>query len=230
MARFNASQVDNYKSSSSGSFFSLANDGDYETVRLMYNDMNDVELFSVHEVEVNGQTYWVNCLREYDEPVHKCPLCASGNRLQVKMWVPLYIVNTQEVKVWERGRTFVAQIESAARRFKPLVSTIFDIERKGKKGDQTTTYSLINVDKDETTLDQLPELPQVVGNIVKELTFEELEKFLQTGQLPNTNTSAPQTRNPGSDRRPASNTEQPVVRRQPRTRQPNEEYPTTDVF
>lgn len=234
MARFNASQVDNYKPTGAGSFFSLANDGDYEQVRLMYNDMADVELFSVHEIEVNGNTYWVNCLREYDQPVANCPLCASGNKIQVKMWVPLYIENTQEVKVWERGRTFVSKLESAARRFTPLASNIFEIERNGKKGDQNTTYELIHIKRDEKQLVDLPELPQVVGTIVKELTFEELEQFIQTGSLPSVeaNANKPQTRNPASDRRPASNTEQQVVRRQPRTRTAGEgeSQPRTDVF
>lgn len=232
MARFKADQVEQYKTGGAGgSFFSLQNDKDYETVRLMYNDMNDVELFSVHEIEVNGQTQWVNCLREYDEPVDNCPLCAAGNRLQVKMWVPLYMENTGEVKVWERGRTFVAQIESAARRFSPLVSSTFDIERNGKKGDQNTTYALVKVNGEEKTLDQLPPKPQVVGTIVKEYTFDELETYLQTGNVPG-NTNNVQTRNPATDRRPASSTEQPVTRRtQPRTRTESVTVATqTDVF
>lgn len=214
MARFKADQVDNYKVSGGGSFFSLQNDKDYAKVRLMYNDMNDVELFSVHEVEVNGQTYWVNCLREYDEPIDKCPLCAAGNKIQVKMWVPLYLTETQEVKIWERGRTFVSKLESASRRFSPLASCTFEIERNGKKGDQNTTYELIYIDKDETKLEDLPPLPEIVGTVVKELTAEQLEEFLQTGVLPGQQNNATQTRNPASDRRPASNAnEQTVVRR-----------------
>lgn len=230
MARFDVSQLDNYKPSGNGSFFGLANDGDYEQVRLMYNDMNDVELFSVHEVEVNGQSYWVNCLREYDQPVDDCPLCAAGNKIQVKMWVPLYIENTKEVKVWERGRTFVSKLESASRRFTPLVSNIFEIERNGKKGDQNTTYELIHIKRDDVKLDELPELPQIVGTIVKELTREELEDFLATGKLPGTENNT-KTRNPGSDRRPASNATETPVRRQPRTRTSEaSEQPRTDVF
>ncbi len=232
MARFNASMVENYKPAGAGSFFSLANDGDYESVRLMYNTMEDVELFSVHEVEVNGQTYWVNCLREYDQPVHECPLCAAGNKLQVKMWVPLYLTKTQEVKVWERGRTFVSKLESAARRYNPLCSCIFEIERNGKKGDQNTTYELMYVEKDDTQLQDLPELPQVAGSIVKELTADQMEDYLQTGQVPfGNNTDKPQTRNPASDRRPSSNAgEQVAVRRSSRTRTASESQPTTDVF
>lgn len=230
MARFRADQADQYKTNVGGSFFSLANDKDYETVRLMYNSMDDVELFSVHEIEVNGQTYWVNCLREYDEPVDNCPLCKAGNRLQVKMWVPLFLTKTGEVKIWERGRTFLSKLESSARRFNPLVSNIFEIERNGKKGDQNTTYELIQIEHDDITLDSLPELPQVLGTVVKDFTHEQLTEFIATGKLPGLN-NAPATRNPATDRRPSSNNEQPVTRRSAaRTRQPGEEYPTTDVF
>lgn len=229
MARFNASQADNYKPAGTGSFFSLANDKDFETVRFMYNNMDDVEAFSVHEVEVNGQTQWVNCLREYDQPVDNCPLCAAGNKLQVKMWVPLYIVKTGEVKIWERGRTFISQLDTASRRFNPLVSGVFDIERQGKKGDQNTTYSLINIDKDDTQLADLPELPEVMGSIVKEFTFEELQNYLQTGTLPGSNDNKPQTRNPATDRRPSTSNEQ-VTRREVRTRSTGATQPRTDVF
>lgn len=231
MARFDASQVDNYKTGGSGSFFGLANDKDYATVRFMYNDIKDVELFSVHEIEVNGQTQWVDCLRTYDEPVDNCPLCAAGNKLNVKMWVPLYIVETGEVKIWERGRTFVSQLDSASRRFNPLCSSTFDIERNGKKGDQNTTYALIAMQKDDTTLADLPEVPNVVGTVVKQLTFEQLSEYVNTGKIAGLQTEA--KRNPAADRRPASNVgEQVVTRRsQPRTRTASTtEQPQTDVF
>ena len=230
MARFKAADVDNYKTGNGGTFFSLANDGDYERVRLMYNDMEDVELFSVHEIEVGGQTYWVNCNREYDEPLDKCPLCEAGNKITVKMWIPLYIENTKEVKVWERGRTFVSKLESAARRFTPLVSNIFEIERNGKKGDQQTTYELIHVERDKTTLDELPEKPEIIGTIVKELTCEQMTEFLETGKLPNDNKSNTQ-RNPERDRRGRSNSEeQSIPRRQVRTRGTSDDQSETDVF
>lgn len=229
MARFRPDEVDNYKPTGTGTFFGLANDKDYETVRLMYNTTDDVEMFSVHEIEVNGQTHWVDCLRTYDQPVDCCPLCAAGNKLRVKMWVPLYIENTGEVKIWERGKTFLSKLESAARRFSPLASNIFEIERNGKKGDRDTTYELIYIKTDDKKLEELPEAPQILGSIVKELTVEEMNAYLQTGKVPFNNENNTQTRNPGSDRRPASNNEQ-VVRRQVRTRTTDGAQPRTDVF
>jgi len=231
MARFKADQAENYKPAGAGSYFSLENDGDYEQVRLMYNDMNDVDCFSVHEIEVSGNKYWVNCLREYDQPIDDCPLCAAGNKLNVKLWVPLYLKNTKEVKIWERGRTFLSKLESASRRFTPLVSNIFEIERNGKKGDKDTTYELIHISRDAVQLKDLPELPEIVGTIVKELTKEEMEDFLATGKLPSTEANkSQQDRNPATDRRSRSNTgEQPIVRRQVRTRENNAQA-QTDVF
>lgn len=229
MARFNASEVENYKPAGTGSFFGLANDKDCESVRLMYNNMDDAELFSVHEIEVNGKSYWVNCLREYDKPVDDCPLCAAGNRLQVKMWVPLYIEKTGEVKIWERGRTFVPKLEGAARRFNPLVSNIFEIERNGKKGDRDTTYEIFHIKQDDKKLEDLPAVPDVVGSIVKELTFDEMANYLQSGTVSFGQEDKPQTRNPVADRRPVSNNDQ-VARRQVRTRTSVDTQPRTDVF
>lgn len=223
MARFTPDKIDNYKTGGNGAFFSLANDKDFETVRLMYNDMNDVGLYSVHEIEMNGTTYWVNCLREYDQPIDDCPLCKAGSKLHVKLWVPLYIVNTGEVKVWERGRTFVSKLDSTCRRYNPLVSTVFDIERNGKKGDKETKYELIYMDKDDTKLEDLPELPKVEGSIVKILTFDQLQEYVQTGKIAELEKDKTQDRNPATDRRPSANSSQAPVRRATRARAPQED-------
>ena len=90
-------------------------------------------------------------------------------------------------------------------------------KRNGKKGDQNTTYELIHISQDDMTLDQLPERPQIVGTVVKECTFEELQQFLNTGILPGVEAKQP-TRNPATDRRPASNDSQVARRTTARTR------------
>lgn len=229
MARFSVGEVDNYKVQGASDYFSLANDKDYEEVRLMYNDMEDVQLYSVHEIEVNGKTVKVNCLREYDQPLSDCPLCAAGNKLQVKMWVPLYLTRTSEVKVWERGRTFVSKLESAARRHNPLVSARFEIERNGKKGDQQTTYELMFVEKDGTQLQDLPPLPEIEGTILKNLTKQQMQEYLQTGTINDLAKEQKSVgRNPQSDRRPSSQQE-PVVRRRTRASEPTPEITDENI-
>ena len=140
MARFNAHEVDNYGGQGGGGFFSLKNDKDVATVRFMYNTIDDVEGFAVHEIEVDGRKRYVNCLREYNQPVDDCPLCAAKQRVLAKVFVPVYDEETQEIKIWDRGKTFFSKISSLCARYNPLVSTPFEIERNGKKGDTNTTY------------------------------------------------------------------------------------------
>ena len=64
MARFRAEESENYGGNGGGGFFSLKNDGDIGRVRFMYSGIDDVEGFSVHEVQVDGKKRYVNCLRE----------------------------------------------------------------------------------------------------------------------------------------------------------------------
>ena len=55
MGRFGASEVDNYGGSGGSSFFTLKDDGDVARVRFMYNSMEDVVGYAVHEVEIDGK-------------------------------------------------------------------------------------------------------------------------------------------------------------------------------
>ena len=79
MARFGINDADNYGNNGGSSFFSLKNDKDTASVRFMYNGLEDVEGYAVHKVEIEGKTRYVNCIREYNEPRSKCPLCNNGN-------------------------------------------------------------------------------------------------------------------------------------------------------
>ena len=90
MARFNAQEADNYGGQGGGGFFSLKNDKDVATVRFMYNAIEDVEGFAVHEIEVDGRKRYVNCLRDYNQPVDDCPLCAAKQRVIAKVFVYVY--------------------------------------------------------------------------------------------------------------------------------------------
>ena len=209
MGRFSYDDVDNYGSSGGSSFFSLKNDGDVARVRFMYNDMNDVEGYAVHEVEVDGKRRFVNCLREYNEPKSNCPLCANGNTQKVKLYIPIYDVDDKEVKIWERGKNFFSKISSLCARYAngntPLVSHVFEIERHGKKGDTGTTYEIYDVSCDETTLEDLPEVPDIIGGIVLDKIKDELEFYVNEGYFSNGGTKkssgdVPVRRTPASRR------------------------------
>ena len=187
MAKFSVNDVENYGGNGGGNFFSLKNDKDVATVRFMYNTIEDVEGYAVHEVEVDGKKRYVNCLRSYNEPVDKCPLCAARYKVLAKLFVMLYDVDAEEVKVWDRGKTFFSKLSSLCARYNPLVSTPFEIERNGKKGDTKTTYETYALDTDETKLEDLPEIPELLGTLILDKTAEELNYFLDNGVFPGSN-------------------------------------------
>lgn len=184
MARFNADTADNF-GGSKGNWFSLKNDGDTANVKFMYSGMDDVEGYSVHELKfADNRRVLVNCLRDYNSPIDDCPLCKAGYQIKPKVFVPLYDNDTEEVKIWERGKNFFKKISSISARYKPLVAHNFDIERHGAKGDMKTEYEFFETGEDGKTLEDLPEVPQILGTIVKDKTADEMEYFLDHGDFP----------------------------------------------
>ena len=186
MGRFNYQDSDNYGNSSSN-FFSLKDDGDIARVRFMYNDLNDVTGYAVHEIEVDGNKRYVNCLRSYNEPKSKCPCCANDYMQKAKIYVPLYNVDTKEVQLWERGKKFLGKLQSICTRYarqdSPLVNHVFEIERHGKKGDTQTTYEVYEVGSDDTTLQDLPEVIEPLGNVILDKSYDELDSYVRTGSF-----------------------------------------------
>ena len=184
MAKFTADNVDKYGGQGGGGYFSLKNDKDVATVRFMYNDINDVEGYAVHRIEVDGKNRYVNCIRDYDQPVDQCPFCRERMPQYAKLFIPLYNEDEQKVQVWERGKKFFQKISSICSRYPQLVSHTFEIERNGKAGDQQTTYEIYETGKDKTSLTDLPEVPDVLGGVVLDKTAEDMEYFLETGEFP----------------------------------------------
>lgn len=188
MPRFYAGDEEKYGGSGGGGFFGLKNDGDVARVRFLYNGIDDVEGYAVHEVEVDGKKRYVNCLREYNQPIDECPFCKDHKFQTVKLYIPIYNVDEDKVQVWERGKKFFAKLSSLCARYSdektPLVSQLFEIERNGKQGDTNTTYEVYPVGQpDSTTLEDLPELPKVLGGLILDKTYEEMEYYLENGEF-----------------------------------------------
>lgn len=184
--RYSISELDNYSSEGgTGKYFSLKEDKDTARARFMANTIEDIPFYVVHEVEVNGKRTSVKCNRNYGDPIDNCPLCKAGIKNQIKFIIPMYMEDEGVVKFWERGKTFASKISSLASRFNPLVNTLFEIERNGAKGNTSTTYETfaINTSQGESILNQLPEIPEVMGTIIKDKTNEEMENFLNTGSF-----------------------------------------------
>ena len=73
----------------------------------------------------------------------------------------------------------------------PYGSSLYDndfsceIERNGAKGDTNTTYKVFPLaqEKDNTLIKDLPEFDDLLGGYVLDLSFEDMEEFLQTGKV-----------------------------------------------
>lgn len=189
--RFRMDEADRYGGQGAGSFFQLKNDKDTAHVRFMYNGIDDIYGYAVHRVEVEGKQRYVACLREYTQPIDDCPFCAAKIPVRARLFLFLYDVEADEVKVWERGRTFFSKMASLASRYTPLVSTVFEIERNGKPGDTSTTYETFHITTDKTRIEDLPEIPDIIGTIILKKEFEDMNFYLDNGYFLDANTPAP---------------------------------------
>lgn len=180
MARFGVNEADNYGGSGGGGFFSLKDDKDTAPVRFLYDSIEDVEGFAVHEIEIEGKKRAVNCLREYGQPIEVCPFCQAGKPVKVKYYVPLAQIADDKVVIWERGKKFGQKLSSMCSRYPHLVSHTFEIERNGKAGDQQTTYEIYETGQDETTIDNF-EIPKVLGTVVMDKSADDMQYFLDRG-------------------------------------------------
>lgn len=208
MARFNASQADNYGGQGGAGFFRLANDGDVAKVRFMYRTIDDVEGMSVHSVEIDGKKRYVNCLREYNEPMSKCPFCREHMPVQAKLFVPVYDVDEDRVKIWERGKKFFNKISGLCSRYDSLVEKEFEIERHGKAGSTDTTYEIFPVDKcEKLDMEDLPELPEDFAKFVLDKSADDMEYFLEEGEFPPEEDDEAPRRRRGNDNRKNRNDE-----------------------
>lgn len=195
MARFKAGDADNYGGNGGGGFFSLKNDQDTARVRFLYNSVEDVEGMSVHEVEVDGKKRYVNCPREYNDPIEHCPFCAKGERAFVKVFVPLYNYDAGTTQIWERGKKFFAKMSSLCSRYPDISKHCFDIVRCGKAGDTATTYEIYEAGPAEG---EAPSAEEALGSFVMDMTYEEMQSYCNGGSVNRGSEDYPRR---GSDRR-----------------------------
>lgn len=210
MARFNMAEADNYGSGNSGSFFSLKNDKDTARVRFLYNTIEDVEGYAVHQIDTSdGKHRYVNCLRAYNEPLEKCPFCAAQMRVVPKLFLKLYNEDAGECQIWERGKSYFERISSLSSRYNPLVDEIVEIERNGKAGDKQTSYTFYPVENVPTDINQY-DCKDPLGTIIMDKTADEMNEYLVNGAFPSDGEQVSQARTASRE-----NLDYPTGRRTP---------------
>ncbi len=221
MARFTSNDVDKYGGNGGAGYFSLKGDGDSAVVRFLYNDVDDVEGYAVHEIEIDGKKRYVNCLREYNQPIDDCPFCKAKQYQIAKLFIPLYNEDEDKIQVWERGKKFFSKISGICSRYNkaPIVSQTFEIVRNGKPGDKQTSYEIYRTDEpaDDTRVEDF-EAPNILGSTILDKTAEDMEFYLEEGYFP-----------PEEDEMPTRRSSRRDEEEAPRRRSSRREEPEEDV-
>ena len=184
MAGFSIEQTEKSGGQGGGGFFSLKNDKETAKVRFLFNDADDVQSQSVHQVEVDGKKRWVDCLRGYGAPIDDCPFCKAGKFVNFKYFIPLYNMDADTTQIWERGKKFGSKLSSMCSRYAPVVNHIFEIERNGKPGDQQTSYEIYECGDVDGSVEDF-DFQNPVGTVIMQKSADEMEAYLKTGYFPN---------------------------------------------
>ena len=189
MGRINYDDVDKYGNNSDTEFLKLENDGDCVTVQLLVHDMEDVDIFNCHEVQVgtydngNPKLRPVSCLRNYDDPLDVCPFCQAGLKTKVIMMLSMVDQNDGKIKIWNRGKTFIPKIKNFVNRWGDMTMKPVDIIRNGKKGDKKTTYDIQISPSEPIDVSQY-EKPEFLGGYIMDKSADEMQEYLDTGSFP----------------------------------------------
>lgn len=240
MPRFSYEEADSYGSQQFDNkinYFQLKQDHDTARIHLLGDDMNDFPGYAVHQIIV-GQTKsgkdirrYVNCLREAGAPASDCPFCAVGksnpnlSKVLAKLFIPVYSCDTDEVQIWERGKSFFRPLASYCSRNPHVSEIVTEVERQGAANDTNTTYGLYATrEEDNFDIENIrDEIPNILGDVVLDKTYEEMEYYVKHGKFEDDDTNS--SDNAGVTRRNSSRDES-SERRTPsrRSRDAEDEY------
>ncbi len=178
-------------------FFSLKSDGDEAIVRILCDQVSDLEILTVHPVTVGNSSFPnrnVNCIRTPHDPLDKCPFCNSGEKVKQRVFIKMlqYDPNTREpiAVVWDRpAGVFVPKLKSYIDNYGPLTNIMCKIIRHGSGLD--TTYDIIpNLNPQVYTTEAYRVDTSafndfsVLGRMVLDKTADEMITYMRTGSFP----------------------------------------------
>lgn len=233
MAKLSFSSIENQPvntaentSNNSGVKFFALKDGESAIVRILCNSVDDIDIYTVHNVVTEQWKYGrrMSCVRDPHDPIEMCPLCAANKPLMQRMYVKMiqYVTDPQTNQivptpvVWERGvndkqfgaRTLAGYLET----FGALSNILFKLTRTGEK--LNTTYQIIpNLPANVFPENLYPNVPnlfdgyEVAGRAFVDRSADDYRVFLATGNFPNPNAQAtPKVNEPPVNIPPAAST------------------------
>lgn len=180
-------------------YFGLGEDGDTGVVRFNVATLDDIKIVSKHRVKtVEGKIRNIACLRTSpDQALDVCPLCAAGERVSFRAYVPLISYEQDEAGntvvvpcMWEQAPRIRETLKSFTMDYGDLRDYVFKIVRHGKHGDPGTTYTILpanpNVYKEEIFKKDFSGFDNLdFERFVTTKTAEEMNVFLEDGEFPN---------------------------------------------
>ena len=184
MGRINPNEFDNYSNSNDSEWLKLQNDGDVARVQFLYESFNDLDTYVAHKVKIGDYDSYADCKRDYDSPIDDCPFCAAGLQAKPVVMISMYDHEDGKVKIWERGKTFLKKMEALFNRYPNLSNMVFEIERRGAKGDKKTTYEIFPMPDVEPIDVSEVERPEFLGSFILDKTPDEMQTYLDVGNFP----------------------------------------------
>lgn len=131
------------------SYFSINKNGGEAIVRFMYNSPEEFNLFTLHQLRIDGKLRKIDCLHiPYTET--KCPLCEAGIKQDRKFFIKLLQYEKDEngvlksfPKIWERSEFYANTLSNLFKEYGNISDLIFKIKRTGNPGDKATTYDIM---------------------------------------------------------------------------------------
>lgn len=186
-------------------FFQLKNDGDEAVVRFMHDTTASFEIFTTHTVVTpTGKYMKINCLREANDPVSKCPFCESKEVKMSQTFCARLIQYSKDEngnivgspKVWARPMMFAQKLKSYIDNYGPLSDVICKIIRHGAAGNKQTEYEVVpnlskTVYRDDIYVKNESAFNgyTALGRVVVNKTADEMREFVATKSFPASNYS-----------------------------------------
>jgi hypothetical protein len=168
-------------------FFSLKDDGDKATVKILLRNEQDILKFAkpLHMVEINGYQNKVLCLNNPGED-DKCECCNAGIKRQLKIMLPLYNVETKQVELWERGINQIKDLQVMLGKYGDLSQHTFEIIRSGKAKSKDTKYTMMyDPTQVDVNVDEL-QIPEITGRnfkLILDLSMEQQKEAMLEGKV-----------------------------------------------
>ena len=180
-------------------YFGLKEDNETAIVRFKVSTLDDIRIVSKHVVKTTaGKFRNIACLRSSpEEPLDKCPLCAAGEKISFRSYVPL-LHYTEDEKgntvavpcLWEQSPKIRETLKSYYTDMGDLTEFVFKIVRHGKPGDRGTTYTILptnpNVYKEDVFKKDFSGFDNLdFERFVTTKSAEDMNTFLSEGEFPN---------------------------------------------